>query len=355
MRAGGNVFDERPQRHRFGAVERAPRLERGELHHAVDDFLDALGFAFDVLQETLALVVRHLRFLQQLGRAADRRERALHFVREGLHVVGHVVAPGERIAHFAEAGAHRIDRAPRHARQAQAALRAHPGPVVADQAEGPHQPDRDDHGEQQQRQRRTHADPDGAHARVLDELAEALHRLADADDADDLVVPADRRADVHHRSARVAVDVARGARAVQAAERALHVAPLRVVVAQVAAERIEHHAAGAVGDVHAQLDPALVQVVDLGRELARVDAAKQRLQPRRVDGAGDHVLLDQAGHELRGFDQRFLGRLAVARVDVGNDAVQQEGDARRVDQQDADEDPGPARHSLLAGRSSCSA
>jgi hypothetical protein len=89
-----------------------------------------------------------------------------------------------------------------------------------------------------------------------------------------------------------------------------------------------------------------VQVVDLGRELARVGRTEQRLQPRRVDGAGDHVLLDQAGHQLRGLDQRLLGRLAVARVDVGHHAVEQEGDARRVDQQDADEDAGSSAQGM---------
>jgi len=121
------------------------------------------------------------------------------------------------------------------------------------------------------------------------------------------------------------------------------------------AERVEHDAAVAVGDVHAQLDAALVQVVDLRRELARVDGAEQRLQPRGVDGAGDHVLLDQAGHELRGFYQRFLGGFAIAGIDIGDDAIEKEGDARRVDQQDPDEDARAPCHDALAGSSSFSA
>ena len=38
------------------------------------------------------------RLLQQLGGAADRRERALDLVGQRLHVVGDVVAAGERVA-----------------------------------------------------------------------------------------------------------------------------------------------------------------------------------------------------------------------------------------------------------------
>ena len=58
--------------------------------------------------------------LQQLGRAADRRQRALHLVRQRLHVVGDVVAAGERVAHLVVGGADRAERAPPQPRQAEA-------------------------------------------------------------------------------------------------------------------------------------------------------------------------------------------------------------------------------------------
>jgi hypothetical protein len=58
---------------------------------------------------------------------------------------------------------------------------------------------------------------------------------------------------------------------------------------------------------------------------------------RRVTSARAvaHVLFDQ-GHQLRRLHQRFLGRLAVARVQVATSAIQHEGQSRREDQQDAD-------------------
>ena len=54
------------------------------------------------------------------------------------------------------------------------------------------------------------------------------------------------------------------------------------------------------------------------------------------------MLLDDGGQQVRGLDQRFLGRLAVAGVDVGQQPVHQEAHAEGVDQQDADEDQGYA-------------
>ena len=136
-------------------VQRAARLQRGQLHHAVHHLLDAAGLARDVGQEALArLGSRHVGLLQQLGGAADRRQRALHLVRERLHIVGHVVAPGQRVAHLVVGRAQHAQRAPAQARQAQRPLRAHIARVVGDQAEGPHQPDRDDHGQQQHGQHR---------------------------------------------------------------------------------------------------------------------------------------------------------------------------------------------------------
>jgi len=120
-------------------------------------------------------------------------------MRQRLHIVGHVVAAGKRVAHLVVGRADRAKRAPAEARQAERALRAHIAHVVGDHAERPHQPHRQDHDEQQHRDDRGRADQQRLAPRRVDELAEALHRLADADGADDLAVHAHRRGDVHHR------------------------------------------------------------------------------------------------------------------------------------------------------------
>ena len=150
-------------------------------------------------------------------------------------------------------------------RQAQALLRAHVAHVVGDQAEGPHQPDRHDQRQQQHRQPPRPAPTYKVlRARGLDELAEALHRLAHAHHADDLVVPAHRRADVHHRGRRVVLDVARGARAVLARERQADVAPAaRSRRPSTWPSESNSTRPLAVGDVQPQLDAGLVQAEDL--------------------------------------------------------------------------------------------
>ena len=121
---------DRAQRDRLGAIDALPRLERGQLHHAVDQLLDALRLARDVGDKARTVGVAH-RLLQQLGRAADRRQRALHLVRHRLHIVGDVVAAGERIAHLVVGRAERAERAAAEARQREAALGAHVAHVVA--------------------------------------------------------------------------------------------------------------------------------------------------------------------------------------------------------------------------------
>ncbi|MNG17844.1 hypothetical protein D3C84_1018620 [compost metagenome] len=112
--AGRHLVQQRCERHRLAALQRALGLQRGEFHHAVDDLLDALRLAGDVGQEAVALGLVHPGLLQQLGGAADGRQRALDLVGEGLHVVGHVAAAGEGVAHLAQAAAQGVDRAPQH-------------------------------------------------------------------------------------------------------------------------------------------------------------------------------------------------------------------------------------------------
>jgi len=63
-----------------------------------------------------------------------------------------------------------------------------------------------------------------------------------------------------------------------------------------------------------------------------------------VHHAVEGVALEQRGQQLRGVDQRFLGRLAVAWIEVRGDPVQHEGHRRQVDGKDAEEQPGATRH-----------
>ena len=194
---GHHLLQQRRELHGLHVLQRTACLQRGELHHPVDHFLDALRLARDVGQKLLPLLGRHARLLQQFCRAADGRQRALDLVRERLHVVGDVVAPGKRVAHLVVGGANDPQRAPAQARQAEAPLRAHVAHVVGNQPEGPHQPDRHDHGQQHHRHGGDDAHIQRLAPRRLDELAEALHGLAHGDCTHDVVVPAHGGAHVH--------------------------------------------------------------------------------------------------------------------------------------------------------------
>jgi hypothetical protein len=108
--------------------------------------------------------------------------------------------------------------------------------------------------------------------------------------------------------------------------------------------RIEDDRALAIDDRHPQLDARLLDAVDVGDEVARVDGAKERRQRVDVQRAVGRSVLDQRRHQLRGLDERVLGRLAVARVDVAELANHQERDAERVGDEDADEDAGALGH-----------
>ena len=194
-----------------------PRLERGQLHHPVDQLLDALRLAHDVGDEAAAVGVGH-RLLQQLGGAADRRQRALHLVRQRLHVVGDVVAAGERVAHLVVGGADRAERAPAEPRQAEAsAARARSArsrrsrrtaaparPRGSPPAAAPRPP----------RSRRRSSVLRRAASTNWPKLCTGLPTLTAPMIARRRRRVADRRGDVHHRGARVAFDVGRGARAV---------------------------------------------------------------------------------------------------------------------------------------------
>src|SRR5437764_1295226 len=142
---------------------------------------------------------------------------------------------------------------------------------------------------------------------------------------------------------------------VLAVQRAMDLALLRPVLAGAAGARVEHDPAGAVGHDHAQLHARLLVAEDVGLEAPRIQRLEHGLQRLGVQRAVARGGLDAGGHQVRGFHQRFLGRLAVARVDVAHQPQQQHAHADRVGQQDADEDAGALGHASVAGRSSASA
>ena len=342
--AGHALLEQGAHRHRRRVLQDTPRFERGQLHHAIDELLDARCFALDVGYETGTIGRRHRGLVQQLGRAADRRQRALQLVRQGLHIVGHIVAAGQGIAHFAVGRTERTQRTPAQTRQAEAALGAHVAHIVCNQAEGPHQPHRQQRHQQGHGEHRGRADEQGLLACGIDELPEALRWLAHADRADDRTLSAQRRGDVHHCRLGIVGHVGCGARTVEAFQRELHIAPGRVIGTDGAAQGIEDHPAARIDDGQAQLDARLAKAEDLGVEFARIKVAEHGHQGIDVDhrlGQGAlfaPALLDLRGHQMRHLDKRLLGRLAVARVDVGQQAPHQQAHADGVGQQDGGED-----------------
>lgn len=117
---------------------------------------------------------------------------------------------------------------------------------------------------------------------------------------------------------------------------------------------VKHHASDAVGDVGTQLHAGFGDAENLRIETTRVERLEYGLEARRIQCAIANVLLNQAGHELRGFHQGLFGRLTVTRVQIGHHAVKHEADASYVDQQDANEDAG-ALAQTDSGKSSLNA
>jgi hypothetical protein len=356
------------QRHEvdvLGLFQRAAALQVRQFQQAVDHRLGALRLLLDVAGELFAGGLRH-RFAQQFGGAADRRQRAFQFMRERLHVLVDIAAAGERVARFGKRGAQRV-RQPARQHQRRAALAPHRQPDVAQQAERTHQPQRGQQQQQCEGADRDQADQQQLLARVGDERQERGHRLAHRDHADDVfagedaraqaerargVALADRRAHVHHRRGGIGFVEQRGARAVGAGQRQLHVAPGEEVLTHVASARVEQHDAVAVGHVHVQVDRGLLDVEDARVDRPTREMGEGALQVVGRDHAVEGVALEQRGEQVGGVDQRLFRALAVARIQIGGDALEQEGDRRQVDDEDADEDAGAAGH-IRSGCTRC--
>lgn len=122
----------------------------------------------------------------------------------------------------------------------------------------------------------------------------------------------------------------------------MDVVPLGVVPAQVGAARVEDDDAPAIDDGRAELDARLLDVVDLRLEALRVEVAEDGAEGVGDERAAARRLLDRRREQVRRLDQRFLGRLAVARIDLAELPLQEERDPERVGDEDADEDPCPA-------------
>jgi hypothetical protein len=84
-------------------------------------------------------------------------------------------------------------------------------------------------------------------------------------------------------------------------------------------------------------------------ENARVDGPAHEVVERAFElvGRNDAVVsaaLEQRGEQIGRVDQRFLGRLAVTRIEVGREAVEQDRYRGQVDDEDAEKDARTAGH-----------
>ena len=159
--------------------------------------------------------------------------------------------------------------------------------------------------------------------RRLDELAEALHRLADADRADDRVRPMRIGAATYITERGGSPSTSGVVRAPYSPSSASRdVAPLRVVVAGGAAERVEQTRPCASTTVDAQLDARLLEAEDVGASKRRAYSdANSGTQRRRCAARRRRERCSiSAAIRCERLDQRLLGRLAVARIDVGEQA-----------------------------------
>jgi hypothetical protein len=183
---------------------------------------------------------------------------------------------------------------------------------------------------------------------ALDDWREGARGFGDGDDADDRTVGAarlvHRRRDVHDATGAVIGIVARRAAAVFAAQRAIDVAPVRVVLAHGLVLRVVAHDALRVGDVNAEIERLLLQSPD--RRLDRtaaigLDALRKAAFRQTV---GEQIVARQFGEQVGGVDHHILDRVAHAGFDFGDEDAQEEPAGESDDQEIAEEDPRPELH-----------
>ena len=336
------------QGHRHALLQSLALLHLGQIQQAFDQLLQALAFSRDVADEARTLLGGHLAFEQLCG-ATDRRQRALQFVGQGVHVALDVILALQLHTHALHGAGQLRHLAPAIARQFRAAPFADrlgvAGQAIQRAAQPPGQPRADQQAEHDQ----PRTEPREAPLRTVDIGLQRAVGFGDRNHADDLLAIADRRGDIHHRGFRVVRRLAAGTRAVLAAQGQVDVVPARVVLAHGLAEGIQQDDAARVGHVDAVVHRGLVHAPDVRLRAARAIGAKHLGQAALVEGAALHVGLQNLGQQVGGIHQGLFAGLAHAGADLVHHRAQYEP-AGQPDEEEVDqEDPQRQAHQLLSG------
>ncbi|SST08579.1 Uncharacterised protein [Acinetobacter baumannii] len=329
-------------------LQALPLLHLGQAQQALDQLLQALALAGDVADEARPLLGRHLA-VEQLGGATDRRQWALQFVGQGMHVALDVVLAFQLRAH----AFHRV-RQLRHlaaaiARQLGAAPLADRLCVLGEAPQRAAEPPGEQAADQQPEGDQPGTEPGQAPLRAVDVGLQAAVRLGHRNHPDDLPAILDRRRHVHHRGIRVVRVFAAGARAVLAPESQVDVVPARIVLADGHPGGVQQHLAAGVGDVDAVVHRLLAQAPDIRLRHPLAVVLEHLRQVALCQGAVLHVLAEDLGEQVGGVHQGFLGGLAHAGAHFVHHRAQHEV-AGETDEQEVDqEDPNAERHQAWSG------
>ncbi len=214
--------------------------------------------AVDIGQKACAHGVGHVAFLQQFGGAADGRQRRLHLVGQGVHVLLDVGLAVDLAAHRFGGGGQPGQLLVRQLRRADSLAVAHLLDIVHQPSDRAIQPEGHAGAEQQGAEQN--------HPAALPEIAvgEGDERMqtgvgfAEGQHADQLIALIHRCGDVHQAAGVVFGVDACGTRTVLATQGERHVAPLRIVLADLLRVGVVEHAAIEVGQVDHQLGAGLV-------------------------------------------------------------------------------------------------
>ncbi len=312
----------------------------GQPQQLVDGLGQAPLLLRDVGGETLAVGLGQ-RFLQQLGGTADRRQRALHLVRERLHVLLDIGLALELAAHGLQRLAEVADLVAARPRRRHRFAGADRLRIAAQAADAARQPP----GHQQPDQRRRADQPraardDGALAGG-DERIDAVVGLGQGQHPDQgaaIVRIVDRRGHVHDR----AVGIARGprarARTVLAAQGAVDVVPARVVAAHVLPARVVDDDAAGIGHGDPVVDAALGEPPHHRPRVAPLRGRHVRGEAAVGDVPGLQIRRGHHRQHVGRVDQGGLHRLAHARLDLVDEHPHHEERGDADDQEEAEEE-----------------
>ena len=201
----GDFAEQGPRVDRLRVPQRLPRFQRRQLKQPLHDLLDARRLAPDIPHEYFPLLRRHV-LVEQLGRAADGRQRRLHLVRQRLRVALDVLPAFQRIAHLLEGFRQRGNLRRARLRRRGRPTVPHILRIDGQALERAGQPGRDPPTRRHHQQRDAPGHPDQAPARAADALGHGRQRPPDPHPADHFPVEPNRRKDaefvVHHRDVR---------------------------------------------------------------------------------------------------------------------------------------------------------